>query len=73
VPKSISVALVNDYLIVLEGLRAVLKPSEPEIRSSRLLGRTSEWNIPTRTIVRVATICAPAIHDNVRANRIPPI
>jgi two-component system, NarL family, response regulator LiaR len=32
VPKSISVALVNDYMIVLEGLRAVLKPSEPEIR-----------------------------------------
>jgi NarL family two-component system response regulator LiaR len=31
VPKSIRVALVNDYMIVLEGLRALLKFSEPEI------------------------------------------
>jgi DNA-binding NarL/FixJ family response regulator len=31
-PKSIRVALVNDYMIVLEGLRAVLRFSEPEIR-----------------------------------------
>lgn len=29
--KSIRVALVNDYMIVLEGLRALLKSSEPEI------------------------------------------
>jgi DNA-binding NarL/FixJ family response regulator len=32
VPKSIRVALVNDYMIVLEGLRALLRLSEPEIR-----------------------------------------
>jgi DNA-binding NarL/FixJ family response regulator len=31
VPTSIHVALVNDYMIVLEGLRALLKSSEPEI------------------------------------------
>jgi two-component system, NarL family, response regulator LiaR len=31
VAKSIRVALVNDYMIVLEGLRALLKASEPEI------------------------------------------
>jgi two-component system, NarL family, response regulator LiaR len=31
VAKPIRVALVNDYMIVLEGLRALLKPSEPEI------------------------------------------
>ena len=31
-PKSIRVALVNDYMIVLEGLRALLRFSEPEIR-----------------------------------------
>ena len=30
--KPIRVALVNDYMIVLEGLRALLKPSEPEIQ-----------------------------------------
>ena len=30
-PKPIQVALVNDYEIVLEGLRTLLKPSEPEI------------------------------------------
>ncbi len=30
--KPIQVALVNDYMIVLEGLRAVLKSSEPEIQ-----------------------------------------
>ena len=29
--KSIKVALVNDYEIVLEGLRSLLSPSEPEI------------------------------------------
>jgi two-component system, NarL family, response regulator LiaR len=32
VARSISVALVNDYMIVLEGLRALLRFSEPEIR-----------------------------------------
>jgi NarL family two-component system response regulator LiaR len=32
VAKPIRVALVNDYMIVLEGLRALLKSSEPEIR-----------------------------------------
>jgi two-component system, NarL family, response regulator LiaR len=32
VPKTIRVALVNDYMIVLEGLRALLKSSEPEIQ-----------------------------------------
>ncbi len=31
-PKPIRVALVNDYLIVLEGLRALLRSSEPEIQ-----------------------------------------
>jgi len=31
VAKSIKVALVNDYEIVLEGLRSLLSPSEPEI------------------------------------------
>jgi DNA-binding NarL/FixJ family response regulator len=31
-PKTIRVALVNDYEIVLEGLRAFLRPYEPEIR-----------------------------------------
>ncbi len=30
-PRSIRVALVNDYMIVLEGLRALLRSSEPEI------------------------------------------
>lgn len=30
--KPIRVALVNDYMIVLEGLRSLLKPSEPEIQ-----------------------------------------
>jgi two-component system, NarL family, response regulator LiaR len=32
VAKPIRVALVNDYEIVLEGLRALLKPCEPEIQ-----------------------------------------
>jgi DNA-binding NarL/FixJ family response regulator len=32
VAKSIRVALVNDYMIVLEGLRALLRSSEPEIK-----------------------------------------
>ena len=31
-PRSIRVALVNDYMIVLEGLRALLRASEPEIQ-----------------------------------------
>jgi two-component system, NarL family, response regulator LiaR len=31
VAKPIRVALVNDYMIVLEGLRVLLKSSEPEI------------------------------------------
>lgn len=31
-PTSIRVALVNDYMIVLEGLRGLLRFSEPEIR-----------------------------------------
>lgn len=31
-PKSVRVALVNDYEIVLEGLRALLRAYEPEIR-----------------------------------------
>ena len=31
-PTPIRVALVNDYMIVLEGLRALLKSSEPEIQ-----------------------------------------
>jgi NarL family two-component system response regulator LiaR len=30
-PKPIRVALVNDYMIVLEGLRSLLRSSEPEI------------------------------------------
>jgi DNA-binding NarL/FixJ family response regulator len=32
VPTPIRVALVNDYMIVLEGLRALLRPSEPEVQ-----------------------------------------
>jgi DNA-binding NarL/FixJ family response regulator len=32
VPQPIRVALVNDYMIVLEGLRALLRSSEPEIK-----------------------------------------
>jgi two-component system, NarL family, response regulator LiaR len=32
VPETIRVALVNDYEIVLEGLRALLRPYEPEIK-----------------------------------------
>jgi hypothetical protein len=32
VPESIRVALVNDYEIVLEGLRGLLRPYDPEIR-----------------------------------------
>jgi DNA-binding NarL/FixJ family response regulator len=32
VAKPIKVALVNDYEIVLEGLRALLRPSQPEIQ-----------------------------------------
>jgi NarL family two-component system response regulator LiaR len=32
VAKSIRVALVNDFMIVLEGLRSILKSSEPEIQ-----------------------------------------
>jgi two-component system, NarL family, response regulator LiaR len=31
VPKAIRLALVNDYMIVLEGLRAMLQTSDPEI------------------------------------------
>ena len=31
-PKPIRVALVNDYMIVLEGLRALLRSTEPEIQ-----------------------------------------
>ena len=31
-PETIRVALVNDYEIVLEGLRALLRPYEPQIR-----------------------------------------
>ncbi len=31
-PESIRVALVNDYEIVLEGLRGLLRPYDPEIR-----------------------------------------
>ncbi len=30
--KPIQVALVNDYMIVLEGLRALLRSSEPEVQ-----------------------------------------
>jgi DNA-binding NarL/FixJ family response regulator len=30
-PKPIAVALINDYMIVLEGLRSLLRSSEPEI------------------------------------------
>ncbi len=29
--KPITVALINDYIIVLEGLRSLLRSSEPEI------------------------------------------
>jgi two-component system, NarL family, response regulator LiaR len=32
VPETIRVALVNDYQIVLEGLRALLRPYDPEIK-----------------------------------------
>jgi DNA-binding NarL/FixJ family response regulator len=32
VPKPIRVAVVNDYMIVVEGLRALLQASEPEIQ-----------------------------------------
>jgi hypothetical protein len=32
VPETIRVALVNDYEIVLEGLRALLRPYDPQIR-----------------------------------------
>ena len=39
-PKPIRVALVNDYMIVLEGLRALLRPSEPEIEVIELDVRT---------------------------------
>ena len=35
-PKPIRVALVNDYMIVLEGLRALLQSSEPEIQVTEL-------------------------------------
>ena len=35
VAKSIRVALVNDYMIVLEGLRSLLESSEPEIQDRR--------------------------------------
>jgi DNA-binding NarL/FixJ family response regulator len=31
VAKPIAVALINDYMIVLEGLRSLLRSSEPEI------------------------------------------
>ena len=31
-PKPIRVVLVNDYMIVLEGLRALLRASEPEVQ-----------------------------------------
>jgi DNA-binding NarL/FixJ family response regulator len=36
VPKAIRVALVNDYMIVLEGLRALLGSSHPEIVVSEM-------------------------------------
>ncbi len=35
-PKPIRVALVNDYMIVLEGLRALLRSSEPEIQVTEI-------------------------------------
>jgi hypothetical protein len=31
IPETIRVALVNDYELVLEGLRILLRPYEPEI------------------------------------------
>lgn len=39
-PESIRVALVNDYEIVLEGLRGLLQPYDPEIRVVELDVRT---------------------------------
>lgn len=39
-PRTIRVALVNDYMIVLEGLRAFLRFSEPEIRVVEMDVRT---------------------------------
>jgi DNA-binding NarL/FixJ family response regulator len=38
--QTIRIALVNDYEIVLEGLRALLRAHEPEIRVAEL-GRTA--------------------------------
>lgn len=35
-PRPIRVALVNDYMIVLEGLRALLRSSEPEIQVTEI-------------------------------------
>jgi DNA-binding NarL/FixJ family response regulator len=46
VTKSIRVALVNDYMIVLEGLRSLLKSNEPEIKIVELDVRKG----PRRTI-----------------------
>ena len=53
-PKSIRVALVNDYMIVLEGLRALLQSSDPridvvelDVKSDRGGGSTSRCSIPT--------------------------
>jgi NarL family two-component system response regulator LiaR len=40
VTKPIRVALVNDYMIVLEGLRSLLKSSEPEIQVVEMDVRT---------------------------------
>jgi DNA-binding NarL/FixJ family response regulator len=40
-PETIRVALVNDYEIVLEGLRALLRPYEPEIQVVEIDVRTT--------------------------------
>ncbi len=45
-PKPIRVALVNDYMIVLEGLRALLRVSEPEVQVIEIDARKG----PKRTV-----------------------
>ena len=45
-PKPIKVALINDYMIVLEGLRSLLRSSEPEI----VIVEMDVRNGPRRTV-----------------------
>jgi DNA-binding NarL/FixJ family response regulator len=71
VAKSIRVALVNDYMIVLEGLRALLEHSDPEIRIVELDVRKSPRRAVDVTLLDTYGE-ALALDDRVRALRSDP-